>query len=963
MRIKDTFTKQDEQLFIKQEQAINPPIIRRMFFLFAVLYAFFAITDLIYYPYDWQALFIIRFVIVIPLFLLGIVLSFKRFWVAHHQYYVAFCFFVGGAGTAYMLILHPENMVYYGGLFMVYFSGYLLVKLRFLHAMFAGLAILLFHFVGHMLINDDFSNTFVFGMTFYLGANLIGLVGAHQFEVKNRKQFLHEKEIQHIHDELKLQYTEKVTQFNQLEQSIRENKELIAKNEALDRLSKSLQESEQRFKTLHNASFGGIAIHDKGRILDCNQGLADTTGYALEELIGMDGLQLITPDSRERVMHKINTGDEKPYEAYGLRKNMEVYPVRIESRNIPHAGKQVRVTEFRDITELKDTQTALLKTLEQHQLVLNSTSSGIYAIDHQGLCTYVNENTVKLLGYENRAALLGKNIHALVHHSYEDGTPYPQDKCTLLRALESKDLVNVEDIIWRKDGTFFPVSYSSSPQIEDGKVVGSVVSFYDITERKQHEKALQESEENYRLLTTQMQFGLALHKIICDDDGQPVDYRFVQVNDAFEKLTGLHAEDIIGKTVKTVLPNTEPYWIDAYGAVALTGLPKRFDNYSQEIGKYFRVSAYSPKQDYFAVVIDDITEQRRLEQEREYLRLHDHLTGLTNRLFFDQQIKAFDSEENLPLAVINFDINGLKIINEAFGHDKGDKLIKHVASVLRDVCEAHCKEHCVISRVGGDQFAVIMTKTQTVKAEKYAKTIAKQVYAYSINDIQTSIAYGIAVKTTPEEDPEKLFIQAENAMYSSKIFESTSYRNNSIKAILHAYHEKNPREETHAHRVSDLCEKMGEALNMNAGEINMLKAISHLHDIGKIAIDEAILNKPGKLTDEEWEKIKKHPEIGARIIASSDEYAPIAEDILAHHERYDGTGYPRGLAKEAIPLRARITSIVDAYDAMVSRRPYRDALSHKDALDELRRYAGTQFDPELVEVFIRLFNDSSPGAG
>ena len=144
---------------------------------------------------------------------------------------------------------------------------------------------------------------------------------------------------------------------------------------------------------------------------------------------------------------------------------------------------------------------------------------------------------------------------------------------------------------------------------------------------------------------------------------------------------------------------------------------------------------------------------------------------------------------------------------------------------------------------------------------------------------------------------------------------------------------------------------------MQSNELNMLKAISVLHDIGKIAIDDQILNKPGKLNNEEWENIKRHPEIGYRILSSSPEYIQIAEDILYHHERYDGKGYPRGLKGEEIPIRARIITIADSFDAMISDRPYRKALSKQEALNEIKKCAGTQFDPKIAELFIELFQE------
>jgi diguanylate cyclase (GGDEF)-like protein len=350
----------------------------------------------------------------------------------------------------------------------------------------------------------------------------------------------------------------------------------------------------------------------------------------------------------------------------------------------------------------------------------------------------------------------------------------------------------------------------------------------------------------------------------------------------------------------------------------------------------------------FAVIAEDITMKRKNEEEKEYLRTHDPLTKLSNRVYFEQQMQVLDKEEHDSISMINFDINGLILINEAFGHESGDELIIFVAETLNKVFD----EHSVVSRVGGDQFTVISINTTKEEALSKAREVADMVKAYDVHGIQLSISYGIATRVG-DEDINTLFLTSENNMYSNKIFESQSYRNNSIKSMIKAYHEKNPREEDHSHRVSKLCEKFGMALGMGDDDINKLKAISHLHDIGKIAIDEAILNKPGKLTADEWETIKKHPEIGARIISTSDEYVVIADDILSHHERFDGQGYPFGISGTKIPIRARIIAIIDAFDAMTSDRPYRKAMPQKEAVEELKRCAGTQFDPELVRVFIR----------
>ena len=343
----------------------------------------------------------------------------------------------------------------------------------------------------------------------------------------------------------------------------------------------------------------------------------------------------------------------------------------------------------------------------------------------------------------------------------------------------------------------------------------------------------------------------------------------------------------------------------------------------------------------------DITEQVKHEKSMRYLSYHDTLTGVHNRRFYQEQIKHFDQEAFWPLSVMIADINGLKIMNDAFGHEAGDQLLKYVSDVLISIFP----DPTNVMRIGGDEFVILLTNTTREQANKFIETFKKVIVKKSILKMKVSVSFGIAVKSDARSMHEVLK-EAEDNMYAQKLFEVTSHRNETIKTILQTLQEKNPREELHSKRVSVICSKLGLALNLSSEDINLLNVISSLHDIGKIAIDDAILNKPGKLTEQEWETIKKHPEIGFRILSAAPQYAEIAQDILSHHERHDGKGYPRGLVGEDIPLRARIISIIDSFDAMTSDRPYRKGMTHKEAIDELLRCSGTQFDPKLVDVFV-----------
>jgi diguanylate cyclase (GGDEF)-like protein/PAS domain S-box-containing protein len=598
-----------------------------------------------------------------------------------------------------------------------------------------------------------------------------------------------------------------------------------------------------------------------------------------------------------------------------------------------------------------------------------------------------------------------------------------------------------------------------------------------IINMREEEKILSK-EEQYRLLTTKMQLGLVLHEIICDDKGKPIDYRFISVNDSYEKITGLTKENILGKTVLEVLPDTEKYWIEFFGKVALTGKEDRFENYSAALGKYYSTVVYSPKKGQFAVIVDDITDRKKMEKqiynEKEqlkttllsvgdgvisvdasgnvvmlnkiaeqltgwtqeeaqgqsieeifntintlteenyespvktvletgkiieshhktliskegikrhiedsaapikdqegnitgvvlvfsdftekkksldeitYLSFHDHLTGLYNRGFFETELARLDTKRNLPLTIIMGDVNGLKLINDTFGHFAGDELLKKVAEILKKTC----RTDDIIARVGGDEYAILLPKTEGTEAQKLINRIIESMKNEKVKDIDVSISFGWASKTDTSQNKDMITKKAEDFMYRNKLFEGPSFRGRVIDNIVLAINEKSPREEAHSKRVSDLCVAIGEELNLKEGEIKTLRIFGLLHDIGKIAIADDILNKPGELTEREYYEIKRHSEIGFRILSTVNDMSEIANYVLFHHERWDGKGYPKGIKGEGIPLPSRICTIVDAYDAMTSDRSYRPAMTNKYAIEELRKNSGTQFDPDIVDVFL-----------
>ncbi len=350
------------------------------------------------------------------------------------------------------------------------------------------------------------------------------------------------------------------------------------------------------------------------------------------------------------------------------------------------------------------------------------------------------------------------------------------------------------------------------------------------------------------------------------------------------------------------------------------------------------------------LVFRDYTDKKEKQEKIWYLSHHDQLTTLYNRYYFEEQVKLLDTEENLPFTLVMADVNGLKLTNDAFGHKAGDELLKKVANLLKK----ECREEDILARVGGDEFVILLPKTKRDETEKIINRVQASIEKEKQDNIIISVSFGWDTKDEPEQSISEMYTRAEEQMYRKKLVESQSMRNKTIQVIMQTLHETNARERIHSEKVSYLSRQIGQAMNLDSDTLKELEIAALMHDIGKIAIHEGMLNKEGALTEAEYEEVKRHPEIGYHILKSVDAYSNLADHVLSHHERWDGTGYPRGLSKEEIPFIARVIAVADAFEAMVADRPYRSSMDPMEAVEELKQGAGTQFDPEIVKVFCTL---------
>lgn len=552
----------------------------------------------------------------------------------------------------------------------------------------------------------------------------------------------------------------------------------------------------------------------------------------------------------------------------------------------------------------------------------------------------INDTFLETLGYE-RAEIIGKRSSDL--NIYLD-----HDRSAISKAVETNGRVrNLEVSIKGRDGSVHTCIYNAE-SITIGEIPCLLKSLTDITKRKEIEEELIQSEKKYKLLFTSMNDAFSHQSIICDELGKPVDYRFITVNPSFERMTGLKSETIIGKTAKEVLSEVDQSIIDIYGRVALTGEQVHYNTFSSKLKKYFEVKAYSPSYKEFATIFMDITERIENEKNINYLNYHDVLTGLYNRRFYEEEIRRLDTKRNLPISLMYADVNGLKLINDAFGHLKGDELLQKAATAIRTAC----RKDDIIARWGGDEFVMLLPQTASEEAESIAKRIKDNYSQEYVNSISGSISIGWDTKYSMSEDILNTLKNAEDLMYRNKTYESEKIRINSIKTLMATLHETYPGIEQYSKRVSELCQDITRAMGLAEWEVCKVRTTGFFRDIGYVSLDKSVLNKPGKLNDQEWDEVKRHSEIGCRILSSSHEMSELADYVLAHHERWDGTGYPKGLQGNDIPIEARIIALASSYVAMTSERPYRAALKEEGALQEIIENAGSQFDPELAKVFV-----------
>lgn len=703
-------------------------------------------------------------------------------------------------------------------------------------------------------------------------------------------------------------------------------------------------------------AYHSIILDDKGnpaslRCLQVNSAFEEIAGLPSDELVGKTGKDLFPGVSSPSidwvslyggVALKGNTACFDHY----LSRSKSWYEITAYQDKPGFIA-----TILRNITHYKKSERKLRASEKKYSFLADNMADMVWIIDLNMKLRYISPSIKKLLGFtpgerKNKGleTMITPQSLTLVLNKFSYGISHNYN-------LQSEDErgVILETEYFHKNGSTVWMENNIKPiRNKSGKLLGLYGVSRDISERKTTEA--EKEQAHFRLLKILDNIDALIY--VADLRT----YEVLYINKHGYELWG----NVIGKTCWKVLQKnqtgpckfcTNDRLLNDEGSpngVIQTEIQNTIN------GRWYdcRDTAlqWSDGRIVRLQIATDITRQKTREEKILYLSFHDTLTGLYNRAFMEEEMKRLNTERQLPSCIIMLDVNNLKLINDTFGHDVGDSLLKNLANILR----SSCRGEDIIARWGGDEYLIFLPQTEKKAAHAICEKISEACSKDDIKGLPISISFGIVERTSLDMDIETTLKKAEVRMYNHKIMVSREVKHNILKALYKNLVAKTSESLLYRDLMRKLARIIGTKLELPNSELKRLDSLVMVRDLGKITIPDEILSKKDRLTADEWVIVKRHPETGYRIAKATDRFANIAEEILAHHENWNGSGYPRGLRGNQIPLLSRILSIVETYAAMVSGRPGKRPLTKSEALAELKKCAGTQFDPHLVNLTVNI---------
>ncbi len=804
-----------------------------------------------------------------------------------------------------------------------------------------------------------------------------------------------------------------------------------------------------------------------GQIMHVNESFCRISGYSQDEVIGKTTIALKLygnlPDRDAFLLHMAKNGILEPHPFQFRRKDGVYRDGLVSARSFHSQGLEYVCASIRDITEQQRIHQENEARAEELNRLFESMSQGVLYLDSQGNILSANPAAARILGLPVSELVKRSSRSPEWKTIREDGSDLPVEEHPSMIALRTGKPFGpyTLGIFHAQNKEHVWISVAAMPLFREGEETPYQVYIImeDIT-------AQRKAQRGYQLLFRQMVDAFALHEIITDEEGRPKDYRFLAVNPAFEKMTGLCAESLIGKTVLDILPETESYWIDIYGRVVSTGEPITFQNYSASLNKYFSVTAYLTEPKQFACTFSDITNQIQYQQEtqraQEEIKRLAHICDVAPSSIivleesgkilyvndYTTQLHGFSKDELKKKSVYDLSLGSTQeSIREKFGltHEKGEIVVKRMVRGKNSTLIPLLINAKPIEWDGRPAILSIGTDlTNQLKAEKTLKDSLDQnrrildnlqdgffqvdlngnfllvnprmAQIFGYDTVDDMLRVNIQSMYTDPEERTKLLIKLEavgylksqacqvkrkdgsliwismNAQYlrnesgdiigtEGLIRDITERRKleqelqrqhatlietnavlekrleQSINAISKMGELRDAYTAGHQRRVQQLACEIGRRCGMTQEAIVNLSYGALIHDIGKIYIASDILNKPGKITNLEYQILQTHAEYSYNIVREMDLPQEILTMVQQHHERLDGSGYPNKCKGEEIILESRILAVADVVEAMTSHRPYRPALGINAALAEIESGKGTKYDENVVDICISLFRE------